>query len=161
MAKVNNDLYQYEECGLPNVFLTSGFNISESEYGEGVSFNDFDDLHKAITLELTGKPAPLTGKEVRFLRVELDWSQKELGAKLGVSDQAVSLWERDQNSIGVSESLVLRLLAVEKCTEQLGSISLLMDRIESVDFDKEKWAIVLSWKPAKEDHWVPGSERVA
>ena len=161
MPKLNDELFHYKECGLPNVFLTSGYNYHDSEYGEGVSFNNFDDLHKAIIFELTGKPSALTGEEVRFLRVELDLSQKELGNKLGVKDQTISLWERSEGSIGFSESLVLRLLALEECAEHALPVSVLIDRIASVDFDADDWMIVLAWTSSEEKHWVPGNENVA
>lgn len=48
-------------------------------------------------------------KEVRFLRIEADLPQKELAAKLGVTDRTVSLWERDHQPIQRAESLVLEL----------------------------------------------------
>ncbi len=37
------------------------------------------------------------GEELRFLRIELDLSQRRLGEYLGKSDQSVALWEKTGN----------------------------------------------------------------
>ncbi len=40
-----------------------------------------------------------TGRLIRELRLKAGWTQKELGAKIGISDKAISKWER-----GVSQT---------------------------------------------------------
>jgi hypothetical protein len=45
-------------------------------------------------MTLVQKPGLLTGKEFRFLRVQLGLSQEALGQLLDFSENAVSLWER-------------------------------------------------------------------
>ncbi len=85
--------YRYTESGLTNVWLANGYTIRKTSYGEGVSIHDVDGLHRALARALSNKPR-LTGTEVRFLRKEMGLSQRGLGELLGVTDQAVSLWER-------------------------------------------------------------------
>ena len=35
-----------------------------------------------------------TGQLIRELRLKAGWTQKELGMKIGISDKAISKWER-------------------------------------------------------------------
>ena len=103
--------YHYTESGLTNVWLANGFTVRKSNYGEGVSIRNVDDLHRAIARALANKPR-LTGAEVRFLRKEMGLSQRGLGELLGVTDQAVALWER-KGRLPKTADRLLRLIYVE------------------------------------------------
>lgn len=103
--------YHYTESGLTNVWLTNGYTVRNTRYGEGVSIHDVDGLHRAIARILANKPH-LTGAEVRFLRKEMGMSQRGLGGLLGVSDQAVALWER-KGRLPKTADRLLRLIYVE------------------------------------------------
>lgn len=84
----------YTACGLDNVWLENGFTVKSSALGEVVSVQDADGLHHLLAMTLVQKPGLLTGKEFRFLRVQLGLSQEALGQLLDFSENAVSLWER-------------------------------------------------------------------
>lgn len=86
--------YHYVECGLPNVWLLSGYEIVQSPYGEGVSIRDLDGLHRCLARCLCDKPKPLTGAEFRFLRRELDFSQTKMGELLGIDAAQIRDVER-------------------------------------------------------------------
>jgi len=103
--------YRYTESGLTNVWLTNGYTIRKTKYGEGVSIHDMDGLHRALARALSNKPR-LTGTEVRFLRKEMGLSQRGLGELLGVTEQAVSLWER-KGQLPKTADRLLRLIYVE------------------------------------------------
>jgi DNA-binding transcriptional regulator YiaG len=103
--------YRYTESGLTNVWLANGYTIRKTKYGEGVSISDLDGLHRALARALSNKPR-LTGTEVRFLRKEMGLSQRGLGELLGVTDQAVSLWER-KGQLPKTADRLLRLIYVE------------------------------------------------
>jgi DNA-binding transcriptional regulator YiaG len=90
-------MYHYTESGLDNVYLKNGYKIHKTVYGEGVSIEDTDGLHKAISKWLVEMPKPLNGAEVRFLRLEMDQTQRDLAAFLGTAEQTVRLWERNRN----------------------------------------------------------------
>ena len=87
-------MYHYTDCGLRNVWLANGFRRRKTPYGPGVAIEGLPALHRAIGLWLVGKPRRLTAAEIRFLRKELDLSQKALAAIVGQTEQTVSLWER-------------------------------------------------------------------
>jgi DNA-binding transcriptional regulator YiaG len=103
--------YRYTESGLTNVWLANGYTIRKTKYGDGISINDMDGLHRALARALSNKPR-LTGTEVRFLRKEMGLSQRGLGELLGVTDQAVSLWER-KGQLPKTADRLLRLIYVE------------------------------------------------
>lgn len=87
-------MYHYTECGLDNVWLVNGFNKKNTAYGEAVSITEANSLHKLLADDLINKPARLTGKEFRFLRIMLKLSQAAVAKIQGVSEQNISLWER-------------------------------------------------------------------
>lgn len=100
----------YTACGLPNVYLTSGYQAREVNGERYVSVHDVEDLHQAIALYLTTQKKELTGAEVRFIRKYLDLTQRELGNFLGVSDQSVARYEKGKSALEGAEDMVLRLL---------------------------------------------------
>lgn len=87
-------MYHYTECGLDNVWLVNGFNKKNTAYGQAVSITEANSLHQLLANHLINKPARLTGKEFRFLRVILKLSQAAVAKIQGVSEQNISLWER-------------------------------------------------------------------
>jgi putative transcriptional regulator len=86
--------YQYTESGLDNVFLVDGYELHKTKYGKGVSIHDTEGLHRVIGRWLVDLPKPLTGAELRFLRLEMDLSQNRLADLLGSKEQNVQRWER-------------------------------------------------------------------
>ena len=103
--------YRYTESGLTNVWLANGYTIRKTKYGDGVSIHNMDGLHRALARALSNKPR-LTGTEVRFLRKEMGLSQRGLGELLGVTEQAVSLWER-KGQLPKTADRLLRLISGE------------------------------------------------
>lgn len=86
--------YHYVQCGLDNVWLINGFEIIETEYGASVRIDRADELDATIAAYLTEKSAPLIGQEFRYLRQQLDMSQKRIGELMGKEAQTVALWEK-------------------------------------------------------------------
>ena len=124
-------MYHYTECGLANVWLENGYAVHETPYGKGVAVEDADALLAAIALSLTNKNGSLTGKELRFLRLSLDLSQPSAAKMLGVTDQAVSLWERT-GKVPKQGDALLRLLVLEG-HDGGGKASEMIERINTVD----------------------------
>lgn len=103
--------YHYTESGLDNIYLVNGFEITPLEDGDQEIFiHDLSGLHKAIGLNLIFKHGPLSGKEIKFIRTTLDFSQKTLGKALGCDYQTILLWEKDKHTISKSADHLLRIL---------------------------------------------------
>ncbi|KAA8731011.1 helix-turn-helix domain-containing protein [Acinetobacter qingfengensis] len=107
-------MYHYEECGLSNVWLLDGYTIeNDDDYGETVSIASVYDLHKTIGLFLITQSPELYGEQIRFLRKELNLSQKNLAGLLGVGETSVRSWEADRGRIGSPTDRLLRALYKE------------------------------------------------
>ena len=120
-------MYHYRVSGLPNVWLANGFQWFNTAYGKAISFQDIDGLHAAIGRALLGK-GELMGREFRFLRVELDLSQAELGKMFGRSDQAVALWEKGRGAPRWAQRILCGLYR-----ERMGSVVKLADVLQIVE----------------------------
>ena len=126
--------YHYTESGLRNIWLDSGFKIVETNYGKGVSIHDVEGLHRAIGNALA-KKSHITGAELRFLRKEMDMSQRALGLLLGTVDQAVAKWEKSGRVPKTADRMV-RLIYLE----HIGGNIPIRSTIERInDTDREEY----------------------
>ena len=125
--------YHYKESGLDNIYLDDGYTIHKTPYGEGVSIVNTEGLHKAIGRWLISLPKPLNGAELRFLRLEMDITQRNLAAILGTSEQTLSLWERGRNkAMPGSADRLLRALYGDYIKES-GSVRRMLERLAELD----------------------------
>lgn len=129
--------YQYRHCGLENVYLVNGYTIKDSPYGEAISIHDMDGLHRAIGMYLVREKKTLTGPEARFLRHELDLSQRTLGELLDKSSQAVARWEKGKSRIDGPSDRLLRLLYIQRCSTGTGKVETLLERLAELDNQTE------------------------
>jgi len=90
----NEGEYHYTESGLDNVYLVSGFKLVPGPRGTQLQIDDIDGLHRAIGEILVSDRKNLSGKEIRFLRIEMGMSQSALARLLGISERAVIRWEK-------------------------------------------------------------------
>ena len=105
----------YPECGLPDVYLLSGYRLEVDDEGDSVLMvEDIDGLLTAIGADLVFNKKVLTGCDVRFLRKQLYLSQEELGLWLGTSDQTVARWEKGEAKMNGAADALLRLLFMER-----------------------------------------------
>ena len=140
---MGNDIYQYRECGLDNVYLVNGFTVKETKHGEAVTIHDMDGLHRVIGSYLVRERKTLNGPEVRFLRHELGLSQKTLGELLDKSGQTIARWEKGKCNVDGPADRLLRFLyelqtggrrSVKKLLQQLADMDNHVD--ESVQFEE-------------------------
>jgi len=110
-------MLQLETTGLPNIFLEGGYEHRKTSEGRVLIVHDIAGLYAAIG-EAIARKRDLSGAEVRFLRKRLELSQAELADYLRVSEQTVSLWERGKGEIPASQSLLLRVLYLERMRGQ-------------------------------------------
>lgn len=126
-------MYTYKESGLDNVYLENGFTIHNTAYGMGVSIEDTAGLHKAIGLWLVDCPKRLNGAELRFLRKEMELTQKGLAGLLGSDEQNVRNWEKARaKSVPGMADHMLRALYSEYARGD-GSVRRLVDRLAELD----------------------------
>ncbi|KQT96956.1 helix-turn-helix domain-containing protein [Rhizobium sp. Leaf453] len=125
--------YHYQESGLDNVWLENGYTIHHTPYGDGVSIQDTAGLHRAIGEWLIERPMPLNGAELRFVRLEMELTQRDLAGILGAEEQSVRRWEkqRDKALSGPADRL-LRALYSEYLSGD-GSVRRMVDRLASLD----------------------------
>ena len=124
--------FHYTACGLDNIWLANGFSIKETKHGSGVSIQDIDGLHRLLACKLVDKDGRLTGKEFRFLRVQLGLTQQALGKLMGdISENAVSLWERKDTVPIINDRwLRLQVIAKFKGNTKVGNA---IERIQTVE----------------------------
>jgi putative transcriptional regulator len=52
----------------------------------------------------------MTGQQLKRLRKRLDLTQKQLGVELGVTENTIARWERDEVKMGEPAAKLLRTL---------------------------------------------------
>lgn len=127
--------YQYTESGLDNVWLENGYDLrTHAKYGEGITIADVRGLHEAIGRWIVDQPRSLTGAEFRFLRVELDMSQRRLGEIVGNTEQSIANWEKSRTR-PVANKAAERLLrlAYKNYIDGKPEFSAVIDRLTQLD----------------------------
>lgn len=130
--------FHYTACGLDDVYLLSGYELEETPYGKGVSIKNADGLNKAIGAFLVVNKKLLSGKEIRFLRHQLDVTQSELARLFGTSTQQVARYEKEQSDLPGPADRLLRLLYSEhtKQSFQVRDLLLMLDQMDDRAINK-------------------------
>lgn len=105
-------MYHYTECGLSNIVLANGYNVEIIDDEEYTSIDDMNGLHKAIALAIVESNGALTNEEFKFLRVEMNISQKALGERFDVSEQTIARYEKETKVPRITDA-ALRSLYME------------------------------------------------
>jgi len=105
-------MYHYTESGLSNIVLANGYNVEVIDGEEYTSIDDMNGLHKAIAQAIVNSTRSLTNEEFKFLRVELNISQKSLGDKFDVSEQTIARYEKKTKVPRITDA-ALRSLYME------------------------------------------------
>ena len=107
---INREPYHYKACGLDDVYLLNGYEPVETSYGKGIQIENIEALYKAIASYLVMMQKPLKPKEFRFLRKQLNLTQKELGDLMKITDQTVARYEKGECDIPATTDFTLRML---------------------------------------------------
>ncbi len=135
--KAMTEGYHYMMCGLDYVYLENGYTFHETPYGQGVSIEDAEGLDATIAEYIITTHSRLRGQEVRFLRSQLDLSQKGLGRLVGQSRAAVARWESNRTTpIPPAADRALRLYYALKITghEVAEEIADLLTEIDELEY---------------------------
>src|ERR1700728_1704127 len=108
-----SDRYHYTECGLDNIYLVNGFEYVETPRGTGATIKNIDGLHHAIGEMLVEEKKALSGKEFRFLRHEVNLTQQDLAAIVGVNVQTIARFEKRKDTVDGPVQRLLGLLYSE------------------------------------------------
>jgi len=125
------DKYHYKTSGLDDVYLLNGFDVIEYGDEKAVSIHNIDGLHQVISSALVQQKTRLIGREFRFLRIEMDLSQKALGMWFDMTDQAIALWEKKDRVPQMADALV-RALYMESQGED-SEVRVVLDMLSKVD----------------------------
>ena len=127
--------YQYVESGLDNVWISGGFEIIKSPYGDSLRIKDVDGLHKCIANCLVNKPELLTGREFRFLRVELDLSQAMIADLFGRDERTIREWENGEEPVKEPANRLVRFIYKQRFTPDANfeELSKTIKRLQAFD----------------------------
>jgi putative transcriptional regulator len=132
---------RYTGCCLPyDVWLKNGFTKKKTSHGVAVSVHDVEGLHRAIGLFIVKSRPELLGAEVRYLRKELDLSQKDLAGVIGVGETSIRNWESGRGEISKPADRLLRLLYNE-AIEGDGVIREALERLSELNQDNLRTAL--------------------
>ena len=144
----------YTDGGLRNGWLANGYEITQTPYGEGVSFHNLDGLTRSICMALTRKASPLTGAEFRYIRsAGMLLSQPALGKLMGIDGQSVARWEKTSKVPLWADKLVRLLYTAQVNGDE--PIAKAVERIKTVErLIKQKIVVRESrgqWRPSLQD----------
>ncbi len=143
----NND-YHYLESGLDNIWLQGGVTEHNTPEGQAVSITNIDELHHMIAMHIIEDPSLMTGLEFRFIRIELDLSQRSVARLLKTEEKNVQRWETGKSALPGPAGVALAQYYQGK--HKHSEFAELMDRI--AELDRELTEIRLF--SAQGDHWV-------
>lgn len=135
-------MYHYIESGLSNVYLKNGYSVEFIDDDEFVSIDDLNGLHRVLGLSVVRKTTPVSHEEFRFLRIELNLSQRMLGNQFGVSEQTIARYEKGQSDIPRTTDAALRSLYMESI-EQNNPVSYYLNLLANSEASQAAHEILL------------------
>lgn len=120
----------FDVSGVDGIVLFNGFERLETGYGPGIRFENLDGLHKAIAVSIALDRAPLSARELRFLRNQQDMTQADIARLLKVDVQTVARYEKEQTEIPFASQKLVKIayiLAQLPKDVQLDGVRLLVD----------------------------------
>ena len=142
---------QYLGCGLDNIWLASGYHTDEVDGEASIIVRDLDGLHIAIGRSLVKRKKILSGKEIRFLRQQMDLTQSELARLIGCDAQQIARYEKGQNRMPGPADRVLRMLYREHLNDTCSTRAIL-EALDELDGRMDERQIFIEtadgWKSA-------------
>ena len=145
-------MYHYTESGLLNVYLKNGVTVEEIDGEEYTSIDDMNGLHSAIAQVVVDSNRPLAYEEFKFLRIEMNVSQKMLATRFGVDEQTIARYEKGQTKIPRTTDAALRALYMES-QEQNNPVSYFLDLLSDTEAEEAEEAAKVIRLEEIENHW--------
>ena len=123
---------QYGGCGLDDIWLAGGYDLETIDGEPTITVRDLDGLLAAIGRSLVQRKKLLTGKEIRFLRRQMDLTQSELARLVGCDAQQIARYEKGQNKMAGPTDRLIRMLYREHLRDQI-SIRDVLEALDALD----------------------------
>jgi putative transcriptional regulator len=135
--------FHYDGCGLDDIYLLSGYEVESTPHGESLRIKNLDGLLRAIGRSLVERKKLLSGKELRFLRVQMDLTQSVLGRFIGLTSQQVARWEKEKGTISGPADRLLRTIFKEHLdgTVQVRELLDVIDELDARINDKQVFTV--------------------
>jgi putative transcriptional regulator len=127
------DPHHYKGCGLDDIYLLSGYEISHGPHGRSITIKNLDGLHQAIGEFLVTRKKLLTGKEIRFLRNQLDLTQSDLARLTGCDAQTIARYEKGESKISGPSDRLLRMIYRAHFSEDGVQVRNLLEALDKMD----------------------------
>lgn len=124
--------YEYKESGLAGIYLHNGYEPVEHDGERFVAIKDTLGLNRCIGRHIVYTRKEMSPAEIRFLRKTIEFTQSELGRRMGQSDQQVARWEKGQSNIPGPADRLLRAIFLDKTRGPDDSWTF-MELLESID----------------------------
>lgn len=136
-AEQPKEPYRYKGCGLDDVWLVSGYDIEVIDGERAITVRNLDGLHKAIGRFLVRRRKLLSGKEIHFLRKQMDLTQSELARLLGYNAQQIARYEKDENKMPGPADRLLRMI-YRDCVDDIVSVRKILEQLDDLDSRKNE-----------------------
>ena len=124
--------YHYRGCGLDDVWLVSGYDLEVIDGEDTVTVRNLDGLLKVIGRYLVRRKKLLSGKEIHFLRKQMDLTQSELARLLGSNAQQIARYEKAENKIPGPADRLLRMI-YRDCMDGGVSVREVLEQLDELD----------------------------
>lgn len=106
--------YRYVESGLDNVYIQGVKTVVDDVGNEVHCIPNVGRLHKVIAHSIIAQASRINGKELRFLRTEMGFTQEEIAKLLKMSRATVNRWETGKERIDSNAEMFIRVLSAER-----------------------------------------------
>jgi putative transcriptional regulator len=133
---------RYTGCGLDDVWLASGYELDTIDGEVVLTVRNLDGLLEAIGRSLVKRKKLLSGKEIRFLRQQMDLTQSKLATLVGCDAQQIARYEKGQNRMPGAVDRLLRMLHREHLQDPVFVQDFLeaMEQLDSRMADRQVFA---------------------
>lgn len=123
---------RYTGCGLDDIWLASGYDLDTVDGDDVIRVRNLDGLIEAIGRSLVKRKKLLTGKEIRFLRGQMDLTQSKLARLVGCDTQQIARYEKGQSKMPGAVDRLLRMLYGEHLKDPI-FVQAFLEAVDDLD----------------------------
>ncbi len=103
-------MIQFDDAGIRDVWLKSGYVERHTRRGSGVAYKDVDGLTEAVCVAMALRATSLNGDEFRYVRKAMGKSQGSIAECFDRTEQSVAKWEKGVSPVPRECSVLLKQL---------------------------------------------------